>query len=89
MKSPVVDSFLRSFAAQSVLLWLAVTLLGLAVLLLDRWLRRDVHGMKRLPLPPGPKPLPLIGNSNVIPREYGWRVYAEWKKTYGAYMVCE
>ncbi|EJD00109.1 cytochrome P450 [Fomitiporia mediterranea MF3/22] len=35
-------------------------------------------------LPPGPRPLPIIGNLLDVPSEAAWKVYAEWgKKKYG------
>ena len=36
-----------------------------------------------LPLPPGPKPLPLIGNVHQAPKSHAWRDYTEWAKIYG------
>lgn len=39
----------------------------------------------RLPLPPGPKSLPLIGNLLDMPGEKDWLVYREWAKTYGEF----
>jgi hypothetical protein len=41
----------------------------------------------RLPLPPGPKPLPIIGNLLDIPREKEWLTYLDWNKRYGD-VVC-
>ena len=37
----------------------------------------------RLPLPPGPKGYPLIGNFFDMPAHRSWIVYDEWRKTYG------
>jgi hypothetical protein len=37
----------------------------------------------RLPLPPGPKGYPLIGNVFDFPVKKPWLVYEEWCKAYG------
>ncbi|KAL2014843.1 hypothetical protein VTN00DRAFT_2368 [Thermoascus crustaceus] len=37
----------------------------------------------RLPLPPGPPSLPLIGNLHQAPQSHPWRTYQEWNKKYG------
>ncbi len=62
-------------------LLLATLLLGAFVLyrLSPSVLRR------RLPLPPGPKRLPLIGNLWNVPgaADYPWHTYATWATIYG------
>lgn len=37
----------------------------------------------RSKLPPGPTPLPILGNILDIPRNNPWRTFAEWGKLYG------
>ena len=36
-----------------------------------------------LPLPPGPRGLPLLGNLFDIPRKAAWKTFAEWGNAYG------
>jgi len=38
-----------------------------------------------LPLPPGPKGWPIIGNALDMPTEYEWKTYHEWCKKFGAF----
>ncbi|KAI0056529.1 cytochrome P450 [Artomyces pyxidatus] len=42
-----------------------------------RCARRDLR------LPPGPRPLPLVGNLFDFPKESSWLTYTEWGKVYG------
>lgn len=42
-----------------------------------------VHGWRRVPLPPGPRGLPLIGSLLQLPRNKEWLQYNEWAKEYG------
>ena len=52
--------------------------------ILFRQLKKGRDGnANRLPLPPGPKGYPLIGNLFDMPADKPWVVYDEWRKTYG------
>jgi hypothetical protein len=40
-----------------------------------------------LPLPPGPKPLPLLGNARDLPESHVWLTYTRWKEIYGERLI--
>ena len=49
-----------------------------------RQLKKATNGNPNgLPLPPGPKGYPILGNLFDIPIDKAWLVYNEWRKTYG------
>ncbi|KAH6879360.1 O-methylsterigmatocystin oxidoreductase [Coprinopsis sp. MPI-PUGE-AT-0042] len=60
--------------------WIAA---GFTVAALALYQAKRAERRSRLPLPPGPKGLPLIGNLLDIPQEKPWEVYSEWAKQYG------
>jgi hypothetical protein len=47
---------------------------------------RDYQRRLGLPYPPGPHPLPLIGNLLDIPKEFSWLSYTQLSKKHG--MIC-
>ncbi|KAK2051646.1 cytochrome P450 [Colletotrichum caudatum] len=66
---------------------LLVASVGLCLLL-----SRIRHGRRRyskLPLPPGPPRLPIIGNLFNSPVHYSWLTHFQWKHTYGPVVYCE
>ena len=44
---------------------------------------RGYRRRKGLHYPPGPRPLPIIGNLLDIPKESSWHIYTELSKKYG------
>lgn len=59
--------------------------LGLAV---GGLLLRRLRG-KRRHLPPGPKPLPLVGNSHQMPTRELHRQFAQWNNMYGMWFTVQ
>ncbi|TFK69827.1 cytochrome P450 [Pluteus cervinus] len=49
-------------------------------------LYRDVLA-RRLPRPPGPKGLPLVGNIFGMPQQHPWKAYKDWSDQYGSDIV--
>jgi hypothetical protein len=44
---------------------------------------RDYQRRRGLPYPPGPRPLPLIGNIFDIPKRFSWLSYLQFSKKHG------
>lgn len=60
---------------------LPISVLCLSLLLLY-WLKRALNPRSRLPLPPIPQDLPIIGNLLDIPKVMPWKAFSEWSKLY-------
>ena len=62
----------------------ALAALPFCCMLFRHWLKRPAtSNQKGLPLPPGPKGYPVIGNIFDMPVNKPWLVYEEWCKTHG------
>jgi len=57
----------------------------LCALILKRTLTTHKRNSNGLPLPPGPKGFPIIGNLPDMPTDKQWLVYNQWSKTYGRF----
>ena len=51
---------------------------------IQRWRRSRAGNLTGLPLPPGPPPLPILGNLLDLPKDKPWLTYDAWAQKYGA-----
>lgn len=63
-----------------VLVWIG---LGVLALVVRYYVKQKAENPKGLPLPPGPPPLPIIGNLKDIPQDKAWLKYDAMTKQYG------
>lgn len=67
---------------------MSIIKIGFVVAVIASWCIYHIHQRfwkqrSRLPLPPGPPKLPLIGNLHQAPDKWPWRTYQEWTRKYG------
>lgn len=55
----------------------------IGILLLGVFVGYSIRHFRRLPFPPGPKPLPIIGNPYDVPNDPQWEGYNQLSKKYG------
>jgi hypothetical protein len=61
----------------------ALDILVLVILISAFFAIRDYQRRRGLPYPPGPRPLPLIGNLLDIPKQFSWLEYTQLSKKHG------
>lgn len=61
---------------------ISIILVFLSLILVRQWYTRQA---RTLPLPPGPSPLPLIGNTLQVPTENQWHTFTKWASIWGEF----
>jgi hypothetical protein len=93
LRSPWTDPSSRMNPSSTTLMSLAHIFThyftGLVVVILAHRVWHRHVSLRRLPLPPGPKPLPLLGNLLDLPRKLEWLTYRAWNEQYGDVVYVE
>lgn len=67
---------------------IALATLAISLLVAYRFIQRRRRNPLCLPYPPGPKPLPLLGNIFNLPSEYIYKVFTDWGRELGECPHC-
>ncbi|KAJ3518742.1 hypothetical protein NMY22_g13528 [Coprinellus aureogranulatus] len=70
---------------QNIAAFAALAMAGAAAVLANKSILSKSKG--RLPLPPGPPGLPIVGNAFDVPAEEFWWKYKEWSDQYGSDVI--
>jgi hypothetical protein len=86
---PVTCCYRSSSAEMSLFDTVAPYVVGTVAGVLVLGVLRHQAARRSLPLPPGPRPLPIIGNLLDIPQEKQWLTYHSWNEKYGDVVFIE
>jgi len=80
---PMISAFIDSIARKTMTYLTFLRVVDLFAVLLFLASIRAIHDYRRrggLSYPPGPRPLPIIGNLLEIPKDFTWLAYTQFSK---------